>query len=204
MIKYVILIICIAFFAIASVDYLVTENNQSAQLEAQSVEITDLQNRLATLEAAYNNKQSELIMNVTGLDMRRINKDKTVAEKFLDIVCTWDSYEEYMAAREKVMDKYDIAEDSAFMTVFMPVVGNKTAPNGMNYNQIDTNGLNMHYEDVAPYVTRIRSGDYSYFSIVAIGSTWDNGGETIVHVAITYTVDSDGNIFDIAAIPLST
>lgn len=201
--KYIVLILCAVFFCGSLVAYFVTTGDYNDQLHAQELEISELQSRVGNLSAAIANKQTQLIHDITGLNVQRLNEDKEVISDFLELVCTWDTYVEYMDAREKIMRRYGLAEDSQFMSIFMPVVGNKTSPDGTNYNQIDTNGLNMKYESITPYVTRIRAGEYSYFSVVRIISSWKNGGETVVRAVITYTVNADGELSDISAVPLA-
>lgn len=202
--KYIVVILCAVLLIGVCINYVVVTNRQNDELEAQQLEIESLTNQIATLNAAMNNKQNELVFTITGLNQQRVNKDDGIVSDFLKVVCTWDSYDEYMTARETIMRRYDLAEDSAFMTIFMPVVGNKVSSDGTNYNQIDTNGLNMEFESVESYVTNIVADQYSYFSVVNIRSTWKNGGESVVHAAITYTIDSDGELTNISAIPLAS
>lgn len=201
--KHIILIIAVLFAVGMIVSYGVTVRNQNETLSEQAYTIDELQNKIATLTIAIANQKNQLVYDVTGLDTQRLSKDKTVISQFLSLVCTWDSYDDYMTARDTVMRRYGLTEDDSFMTVFMPVVGNITSPDGTKYNQIDTNGLNMRYEDVSQYVTKIRAGEYTYFSIVDICSTWSNGGEAISHAAILYTINADGDIYDITAVPVA-
>lgn len=203
--KYILVSLCALLFVGVLFYYLGVTRSQDASLYEQHMEIESLTNQIGTLSAALNNKQNELIFTITGLNLQRTVADDKIVSDFLDVVCTWDSYDEYMAARETIMRRYDLSEDSAFMSVFMPVVGNKTSVDGTNYNQIDTNGLNMDFESVDSYVTSIVADEYSYFSIVKIRSSWEkNGGESIVRAAIMYTIDSDGVLSNISAIPLES
>jgi hypothetical protein len=202
--KYIIVILCALLLLVVVGNHIVVSRSQDATLTEQRLEIEALTNEVGKLSAAIKNKQTELIFTITGLNMQRTVTDDKVVSDFLEIVCTWDSYDEYMTARETIMRRYDLSEDSEFMSIFMPVVGNKTSPDGTNYNQIDTNGLNMDFESVDSYVTKISADRYSYFTIVNIRSSWKNGGESIVRAAITYTIDADGELTNISAIPLNS
>lgn len=200
--KYVPVILCLAFAIVMLCSYVVTNNNRDAVLQEQQAEIDELKNRIAVLQSTYDNTKSEILMTTTGLNLQRVAKDDAVIQDFLTLVCTWDSYEEYNNAREKIMRVYGIEKDSHFMSVFMPEVVNKVANDGTSYNRIDTMGLNMTYEGLKSYVTHILADEYSYFTLVTISSTWDNGGEATAQAAITYTVDTEGNLTNIRAIPI--
>lgn len=200
--RYIPLFLCIAFFVICSVVCVSQISSREAALQEQSLEIAELKNKLSTLKVANENAKTEYHLEITGVDMNRVKKDDNIISNFMRQVCTWDSYDEYMSARVKIMQSYGIEEDSAFMSIFMPVVVNRVSPDGKNYNRIDTMGLNMTYEGLDSYVTKIVAGDYSYFTIVTVSSTWVNGGEALATAAVMYTVDAEGNLKNISAIPL--
>ena len=136
------------------------------------------------------------------LDQARADRDDEIAAGFLNTVCTWDSYAEYTAAREQIMADYDLTESSQFMSVFMPEIGNITSSDGTNYNKIDVLGLNMTDQRIKSYVTKIDGGDYSYFTVVDVRSTWENGGESVVQAVLLYTVDAGGSLSDVYAVPV--
>ena len=136
------------------------------------------------------------------LDQARADRDDEIAAGFLNTVCTWNSYAEYTAAREQIMADYDLTESSQFMSVFMPEIGNITSSDGTNYNKIDVLGLNMTDQRIKSYVTKIDGGDYSYFTVVDVRSTWENGGESVVQAVLLYTVDAGGSLSDVYAVPV--
>ena len=100
------------------------------------------------------------------------------------------------------MADYDLTESSQFMSVFMPEIGNITSSDGTNYNKIDVLGLNMTDQRIKSYVTKIDGGDYSYFTVVDVRSTWENGGESVVQAVLLYTVDAGGSLSDVYAVPV--
>lgn len=180
----------------------ITISKQNSALAQQATEISSIKNRIAILQTEQTNHRIELIQSTTGLNLHRVSQDDVVISDFMNLVCTWDTYAEYTHARETIMRRYGLSEDSSFMTVFMPNIPNKVDVDGTQINRIDVFEYNMMFESVSSYVTDIRVDEYTYFSIVKISSTWKNGGEAIVQAAVTYTVNANGDLSNIMAIPL--
>lgn len=176
---------------------------QNEVLDGQMAEIHMLEQTVMSLSNEISKQKVDILIDTTGLDVTRISRDKDSVEKLLNLVCTWNSYVEYMHARETVMRRYNLSEDDGFMSTFMPGISEQVSPNGDRYNRIDYLGLNMTYETVHSMVTRILAPNYYYFAIVTVSSSWKNGGESISKIAMTYGVDADGNLFDIYAIPIA-
>ena len=120
--KYVPVILCLAFAIVMLCSYVVTNNNRDAVLQEQQAEIDELNIRIAVLQSTYDNTKSEILMTTTGLNLQRVAKDDAVIQDFLTLVCTWDSYEEYNNAREKIMRVYGIEKDSHFIVCSSSIV----------------------------------------------------------------------------------
>lgn len=199
--KHIPVILCVLFLMGTIIGYALVTSSQNAKLDEQQAEIALLENQIAMLANTYENTQTEILQTTTGLNLGRVAQDDAVLSEFFKTVFTWDTYNEYMDARDAIMHRYGLTEDSQFMSVFMPEVVNREL-NGKNYNRIDVDDLNMNYEDFTSYVVRIMADEYSYFTVVDISSTWKNGGESIVRTAITYTVNANGELSNINAVPL--
>lgn len=196
------ILLCVAFAVAMLINYAVVTGQRDDVLTEQQNQIYELSNQIAVAQSAYANMQTNVVMTTTGLDLHRTSTDDEIVMSFLDLICSWDSYDEYMTARETIMRRYNIAEDSYFMSVFMPEVVSGTSPDGTQYNYIDTLGLNMQFEEMKSYVTMIVADEYSYFTFVTVSSSWENGGESMGTYVITYTCDAAGELTNIMAVPV--
>ena len=156
--------------------------------------IEEYQNAISVQKQSVKDEQENAVSSVSGIDFSKVDEHNEIAEKLLRTVMTWDSYEEYQAIRKKMIDDYKLSKDGTFMTVFLPKIPNRKAKNGKNYNKIDNNGLNVYYEDMQSYVTKISEKAYSYFTIVEWSSSDDAGNEGKSESVFTYDVDMDGGI----------
>lgn len=165
---------------------------------AQEQAIENLEKDIAYKTADVETQQADVVQATTGFDEERVEKDTEIAESFISTVMTWDTWDEYEAARQECMSVYGLSPDSDFMQIFMPEVPNSTLE-GKDYNSIDTYGLNVKFEELTPYVTNINAGTYSYFSLVEWSTHDANGAEAVTTSIFTYSVDADGNLINIDA-----
>lgn len=177
--------------------------SRNQALDAQKEQIMDLENQIAKMRITLNQQQTELVYDATGLDIVKADKHEDIIEEFLRMVCTWDSWEDYMSAREKTMQKYGFPEDGPFMKTFMPEVPNKQSEDGTNYNRIDTYGLNLSYSDVEVYVTGINEAQYDYFAIAKMNTSDNEGGNQSSYATFRYAIDEEGNIQNMCAAPVA-
>lgn len=193
----------LTFLVVIIIIFVLTKSAQNNVLSEQVAEINMLEMKANALQNSISEQRADILVDMTGLDESRISHDNAVVGKLLDLVCTWDSYEEYNTARDTVMRRYGLSEDDDFMTSFMPKITEQVTSSGEHYNRIDYLGLNMTYEYINSMVTRISATNYYYFAVVTVSSSWTNGGEAMSKIAMTYGVDVDGNLFDIYAIPIA-
>ena len=156
--------------------------------------IEEYKNAISVQKQSVKDEQENAVSSVSGIDFSKVDEHDEIAEELLRTVMTWDSYEEYQAIRKKMIDDYKLSKDDTFMTVFLPKIPNKKAKNGKNYNKIDNNGLNVYFEDMKSYVTKISEKAYSYFTIVEWSSSDEAGNEGKSEAVFTYDVDMDGGI----------
>lgn len=195
-------IVCALFMICGIVYAQKTEATQEAALSAQSSEIASLQNRLAVLEAAADDDTATAIYIASGLDTARQSNDDAIMDVFFAVAFTWSDYESYMSVRQTLMDNYGFTEEDDFISRFMPDVGTLTI-DGNTINEIDLNGLNCEYVSMESNVIGIEGGTYSYFTLVTILSSDSIGATATDDMAVTYSVDSEGNFYDVMAYQLS-
>lgn len=196
--KYLPLIACGVILVCGALFSGLVQSDRSSQLGEQYRTITGLENRIDTLEAAVNEDTAEAVHLASGLDSARVVKDDDAARALLEKVFDWDSKETYDAARESVKSEYGLADDSTFLSVFMPAVNNIDV-GGREINEIDARGLNMSYSDMQSNVTGINGDLYTYFTIVTVESSDSSGATAQGESAFVYTVDGEGNLSDLAA-----
>lgn len=196
--KWGLLVVCGLVMCGSVIGASVVNSNRDSQLSAQSSKILELSNQKETLAAAFNDASDEATKVASGLDMARVAKDDLVAKKLIKQVCTWDSKESYDAMRNDVMSKYKLADDSAFVRVFIPEVKDVDV-GGRKINEIDANGLNMEFMSMDSNVTNISGDKYTYLTTVKIQSSDSVGASAEGLSAFIYTVDGDGNLSDLNA-----
>lgn len=195
--KYIPMAISIALVAIVGCIYFFnTSNWDSSLLEQQSL-IEQYENAISVQQQSLQNTQETAVASASGINFSRVEQDNKTAETFLKTIMTWKSYDEYEGIRQKMINDYNVPEDGSFMTVFLPEVMNKTSKNGKKYNEIDNNGLNVTYESMESYVTKISSDTYSYFTIVKWSSSDNDGNEADSKSVFAYSIDANGGIADL-------
>lgn len=173
-------------------------SNRQANLDSLDSQIASVKSRISVLETTANDEAASAVYIASGIDSARQAIDDAVVEEFLQIVFEWDSLATYNEARELVMSTYGLSEDDTFMTVFMPYVASAEI-NGVEINDIDTNGLNMSYSEIESYVTNISGDYYTYFTLVTVESSDSNGATADGTSVFIYTVDANGNLSNLSA-----
>lgn len=195
--KYVPIIASIALVAIVGCFYFFNVNQWDTSLINQKNLIEEYENAISVQQQSIQDQQEGAIESVSGIDFSKVEKDNKTAETFLKSIMTWSSYEEYEAIRQKMINDYDLPKDGSFMTVFLPEITNKTSKDGKNYNKINNNGLNVTYESMDSYVTKITSDTYSYFAVVTWSSSDNDGNEASSKAVFTYNIDGNNGIAEL-------
>lgn len=190
-----ILVIMIIFGAVSG-------SRHNSTLESQASEIASLQNQVEVQKAAVQAGSSSVVQQVTGIDLERKSKDDEVIKNFAQRVCTWSTYEEYMAMRGDVLSKYSLSESSRFATVFLPSYGSIKDKDGTEHNLIDYNKISCSYRGMKSIVSGISGAQYSYFVIVTCAGSKDGSSSTF-NVVFCCDVDGLGNISNLEAYTLT-
>lgn len=185
--------------------YVLTSSGWESGLAAQESQIYKIQNTIELKKLSNVEKTQTVVKSATGLNMERVETDRKIADDFLTMVMSWDSYTKYNSIRKTCEEEYGISLDSDFMQVFMPEVPLAKAADGTTYNLIDDGdalhpgGYNVQYEGFEPYVTKISAGTYSYFSFVDWSSRDGEGHEAESTAIFMYDINADGEILNVSA-----
>ena len=220
MIKRVIIgAICVILFAgIMFVPTYFSNEEADKQLEKQATVISELEMQLQSQQTANNTAQKLIVKDKTGVDADRVMSDEKLVTDLFKTCFTWSTSDEYIAARKKVMDKYNLSEDSAFMSTFLPNVSRKEDEYGNVSTMIGNvlfdftvdghyhnEGLNMSFSDLKTTLVDISKDTdvYSYIATVTVKTVqetqtgYEYEGES--HCLVEYSTSSKGNIFNINA-----
>ena len=163
-----------------------------------SVALSGVKNEIATLGTSKEKTVYDAVGEGTGIDLERLDRDKTKINEFLKKIFTWSSYDEYMKMRESLKSEYGLKEDSSLLTNFLPTFPDRVDGNGKHYNEIDTNKLQITYDKLVLYPVSIGTS-YKYLAEVDVTSKSETGGQGTAHAFMEITVTADGNISDITA-----
>ena len=173
------------------------------ELAAQAQQIQQLNNEIATKSAAISSGNSNVVGAVTGIDLARVQTDNEIAKEFIESITTWSDYNEYVDARMNLIDKYGVQTNSNLLKVFLPEYPDVYDREGNSYNFVDYYKLGCHYRGLKAMVRDITDGVYQYFTIVTCSGVKDgNGGD--FNLAMTYSIDTAGNIFGFDAYTLDS
>ena len=179
----------------------ISGSKHNATLTAQTNEITSLKNQVEVRRNEVQAGSGSVVQQVTGIDLERKAKDDGFIKAFAEKVCTWDSYESYMAMRGEILSQYALSESSRFASVFLPNYGSITDGEGVEHNVIDYQKITCAYRGMKSIVSGISGGQYSYFVIVTCAGGKD-GATSRFNVVFCCDVDGLGNISNLEAYTL--
>ena len=187
--------------------YMKSISSYDAEIDEQLSEISDLKVKLDKANLSYEETKATMSEDVGGLNVAKTVADDEIAKAFFAKVMTWDSYQEYADIREDLMKNYGLAEDSSFLTKFMPEVRQVQSSGGNLYNRIDQDGLNSSFTDMKSRALEVTPNGYKYFTVVDFTVTGRElagaAGASIQSVVFTYMINSSGEIENIEAWPIT-
>jgi hypothetical protein len=177
---------------------------QSSNVNNLQNEIVELKNNIDKLSIENNTTITRVKSQATGIDSSRVEKDNEAVSTLMKKVFTWNSYKEYMAIREDLMKKYNLATDSDFMTTFMPEIYNEKIED-KDYNRIDVNGYNISFNNITTYVVKVddKNKIYEYFAVVDVTSKSSNDGTADYKLALQYKMNDSQQIMDLVGYTLN-
>lgn len=195
------LFVCCAIAVVIFIGNAIVNNTVYKQnLAEQSNQIQELTSKMEKNRVFINQTLNDAKSHVTGLDMDRVRTDDGIAEVFFKKIFTWSSAEDYTTIRNELMSREDV--NSNFLTTVFPELKEEQDENGESANVIDDSDygqLNMSYDSMISHVIGIDETTYSYFTEVTVLSEVEDGTSRIGNIVITYSVDKDGNVFDLNA-----
>lgn len=193
----------IASVAVLAVTFGVTSASNSSHdstLKSQQDQITSLKSQIDVQNLERQAKADKINSQVAGLSTERQDGDNAAIQDLMSKATTWATYQEYMNSRKEIQKKYHLDEKSSFMTSFMPKVGNIQDGSGTNYNEIDTNGLNMRLKAFSSSVTKVAGLKYTYVGLAAIDvENQGNHGTSTTYSVVEYTTNAAHELSDIKA-----
>lgn len=170
--------------------------DENARSEAQ---VQQLQAQLSSLKTSTTDNQEVVSSEATGMSPARKRSDDETVRTIMQQALTWSSGEQYIAARQALIDRWHLDENSQFLTVFMPgedAGAWRTDSSGKTYFAYE--GANSSLDSFTTSVTNVDGTKYTYFAVVGIKTTSSDGKATSTsYSTMSYTLDSDGSISDI-------
>ncbi len=162
------------------------------KLLASNQELVTISNQRDTKQGQKEFEKQEILDKVTGLDLTRQKHDDELAEKIMSDIFTWDDYETYNDAREKMLDTYKM--DERVVNRLMPKVPEVIVGEGRTINEIDAYKANMSFEKLKSYVVKISGTDYSYITEVSVESSDRADNTATGKILMTYNVSINGQL----------
>ena len=184
-------------------------NSLNSTLKAKNDQLAQIEVETRQAEATKEHERAAVSEKATGVLEERYKRDQELSKELFSLATTWSDGKEYDAARKNIMGKYGMAEDSPFMSRFLPNVS-RTAPDGTYVSRVDAEDLNSAFADMDMAVVGSKDGGYEYFATVKVNVySADETAHVVTTTPISYTIDAAGAIVDIqlyqpAEAPVST
>lgn len=174
-------------------------NTVSAADAASAAQVTQLQSQLNDLKTTTSKTQEEVSTEATGMSPARKRSDDEQMTDVMKQALTWSSGEQYINARQALIDRWKLDEGSQFLTVFMPGEDEgawRTDSAGKTWFAYE--GVNSALESFTSSVTDVNGTEYTYFAVVGVKTVSSDGKvSTVVYSTMSYTLDANGAISDI-------
>ncbi|GAB5079671.1 hypothetical protein [Arthrobacter sp. AD-310] len=193
------LILLAGVFIIAGVSYFVVTGSQQEQVAAQDKQITELDQQMQARLKSARDEQQAVVDAALGTSAQRINSDTAVIRDFVKTVATWRTGEEYAAARESVIRKYKLKEDSQFLKTYFqePVFNTDSSGNRIYY--VDTQGLNSSLTSMEVVPLGVSGTEYRYMVLADLGSSSNDGKASADKTSVIYlTIDGEGAMTNVS------
>lgn len=191
-------VIAAGFFLVAAIIFLVVDGGNAAQLAEQEQQIEQAQAQRSELSTQIAEEDRTAHDALLGVDSQRLEDDETAIRDLLETTLTWSDHDSYVNARNEVMRTYDIDEDSAYMTSFMPEAPINRDAQGNEYYYLDALELNSRLGAFNPKVLSVTGTEYRYMVLVDAQSNSVDGNATATSSSIVLlTTDGTGAVTDV-------
>jgi hypothetical protein len=193
------MLILAAVFVASGIAYFATVAGQHAESASQQQEIADLEARMQTQLAEAKAKQQSVVDDSLGTNARRVTADTAAIRQFVKTVATWNTGEEYAAARESVMRRYKLSKDSQFMKVYFQEPVSNRDSSGKTFYAVDADGLNSSLGMVDVKVLGVSGTEYRYMVLADIAASSSDGKASATRTSVIYlTLDGEGVMSDVS------
>ena len=173
---------------------------RSSEIEAARADLVAAQQELQLRKDKLSSSAKLDVQTALAVDSDREEKDVALIREMMEVACTWSDYDEYVAARGKMMSEYHLDATSSFLTVFLPDVGTGETPHGGETNVIDARNLSSGLSDVECRLLNVEGASYTYLADVELsGAFQDTAGAS--HVVVICTVNDNGSVNNLSAYP---
>ncbi|MFE4834442.1 hypothetical protein ACFRAU_07150 [Arthrobacter sp. NPDC056691] len=184
---------------------------QRGTISGQEAQISGIESQLAGIRQRNDERIDRDVLEALGVSRSRLDADRARIQSLLTIAFTWDSGLAYAAAREKLKERFGLAEGGPFLRNFMPPSRFNEDADGKRYYYIDTAGLNSTLgRDPDIEVVDVRAGNYSYAVLVDVEVTSDAVSRTRPgsvkadrRMLLFVIVDAEGRIAVLSGVPPS-
>ena len=201
--RNIFLILAIAALVATALSYASTTSRGAAELDGQEQRISQLQADLASAQAEANEAQLSIKKSVTGLDTSRIEQDDAQAEALMRTATTWSDAQSYVDARAEVTRRWALAEDSQFISTFLPGEDQGAfrydGEGTLHFAYPGANSAMTSFDSTLVSVGKADDTLWTYFATVGIEVKSANGGTIERTIAVQYTVSEDGALSDVTA-----
>ena len=174
---------------------------QSGRLQQAQKNLTELSSRVLQQKESLETEKQEAKKQVNGFDQERSLRDLAILEEFFRDVFCWQNAQEFEQAKDKALDKWKIPADSDFITHLMGENPSFMGQDGSVTSEIETESLNMTFNDMDLFVSDLADGLYTYSGLVDFCYQDPNGTQEKGSVLVRAAVSEDGTIASIEAWP---
>lgn len=166
---------------------------------ASAAQVEQLRSQLNDLSSTTASTQEDVSTQATGMSPARKSSDDETMQAVMKKALTWSSGEEYIQARQDLIDRWKLDEKSQFLTVFMPgedAGAWRTDSSGTTYFAYE--GINSSLDSFTSSVTNVDGTRYTYFAVVGVKTRSSDGMATdVTYSTMSYTLDANGTISDL-------
>lgn len=178
--------------------YFMGSHSKELTLSKMQADIDTLNTQIAQQKVLNDEKDTNIVYSTTGIDGSKVQADTWEIEALCDTAFTWYSYADYINARNTLMERYHVSEDSYFMTTFFPEM-TPYEKDGQTVNEIDDMSINCSFESVETYLSGMDGDTYSYIFFVRFSSRSENDFESVSTAVVMCDADASHNLSNIRA-----
>lgn len=184
--------VCMGGIGVAAYRY----NEVSAADAASAAQVEQLHTQLNELKTMTGKSQEDVSVEATGMSPARKRSDDERMTDIMKQALTWSTGEQYIEARNALIERWKLDEGSQFLTVFMPgedAGAWRTDSSGKTWFAYE--GINSALESFTSSVTNVDGTNYTYFAVVGVKTVSSDGkASTVTYSTMSYTLDANGTV----------